>query len=927
MSTARAMLRMQRLEPKDNCFAEFPDEVLGHELDWLALRIGRNAFEEDINNSYPASSGSSASTSVTKESSSTLSGPGDQNHHFWRFSGAFGTERMSIENPSPGNRSTAAAIFLAYRTRLASLTDLSTHSIAPAMEFKSEMVETRNESRQIAALIEATIKTIFSKATKVKKEWETAPTMFWGIDYSSAPGNPWVLKNQRELEGILGLWVWSLKSDPRIETEDQWTKLRRSTASDIKARRIIPTDQGMKPDIGMWLGDDMSAVTKSTLRSISTDLQNESTVWTMSTEPGATKTIQHVPNVNVPNAKILPLLRFFGWKTAGLSQTQDREGLSLWSTPMTGSLKKSCAQEIFAAFLTSVLDIVDNLGPVRVEEDTSIRLENDLVSDIVALFTEMQLGSRLEALLCVMPIVLPRLDIPSAASALAAAKKSANQHRQRKDWKKAERVLQWAWNICRQHQDSDQNVIDGVEDHTPSSEETLDKQATIALCELYRWALIEETSFGKNGISRLEEKKHDQSIPSREVIDQYSPLANQIAQHQASDAEFANMETDCLKTALLFVTLPASDTGSEQKGQALHSAAKHGWVEVALALLELGGEPDFRNKEGRTPLSHAAESGNITVVDDLMRWGSFPNLEDHHQRTPLSYASGAGCYEVVKLLLRDARVPPDQRDAQQRAPLSWAAENGHDAVVRWLLQTGKVEPDMKDTSGESALSFAIGNGHDAVVKWLLETGQVHIETSLLWKAAAQGSDAVVKRLLETGKMEPDRMDWNGESALRLAAANGHEAVVKRLLNTGKVDPDAKSQRGETPLFSAAHYGHDAVAKRLLNTGKVDPDARNNFEYTPLCSAACNGHDAVVKLLLETGKVDPDAKDDGGRTPLLLAAVNDHDTVVERLLETGKVDLDVSDIVGKTPLDYAIEWAGISTQNLIKEAKKKKDLKK
>ncbi|CAG8298775.1 unnamed protein product [Penicillium olsonii] len=929
MSTARAMLRMQRLEPKDNCFAKFPDEVLGHELDWLALRIGRNALDRDTLNSHSAS-GSSYSTSVSKEPSSALSSPGDEDRYFWRFCGASETNRMSIEHPSPSDRSNIAAIFLAYRTRLASLTDLSTRSIAPAMEFKSEMVEARNESRQIAALIEATIKTIFSKAAKVKKEWESAPSMFWGIDCalgkqanqplepqhhtiyleftrdSSAPGNPWVLKNTRELEGILGLWVWSLKSDPRIETEDQWTKLRRSTASDIKARRIIPTDQAMKSDLGMWLGDDMDAVTKSALCSVSTDLHNESTVWTMLTDTRATGMTQHVPIVKVTRAQIIPLLRIFGWKTAKLSQSQDFDGFNVWSTPMTSSLKTSCAQELFASFLTSFLDIVDNFGPVHVEEDTSIRLENGLVSEIIGLFTEMQLGSRLEALFCVMPIVLPRLGVPSAASALAAAKKSANQHRERKDWKKAERVLQWAWSICRQHQNSDQNVIDAVEDHTPSSEETLDKQATVALCELYRWALIEETLFGKNGISRLEEKKHDQSISSREVIDQYSLVANEIAQHQASDAEFANMGTDCLKTALLFVTLPAPDTGREQKGQALHSAAKHGWVEVALALLELGGEPDFRDTEGRTALSHAAESGNFTVVKGLMKWGSFPNLEDHGQRTPLSYASGAGCYEVVKLLLRDARVPPDQRDSWQRTPLSRAAGNGHEDVVRWLLQTGQVDPDREDHRKETPLHAAASHGHHAVVERLLETGRVDPDTqnsygsTPLFCAASNGHDAIVKRLLDTGKVIPDMKNHLGETPLYAAASHSHHAVVERLLGTGKVDPDAKNSYRETPLYSAASKGHDAIVKRLLDTGKVNPDTKNHHGETPLCHAASHGHHAVVERLLGTGKVDPDAKNFDRETPLYSAASKGHDAIVKRLLETGKVDPDMK-ANGRTPL--------------------------
>ncbi|KAJ5864173.1 uncharacterized protein N7529_006089 [Penicillium soppii] len=999
MSIARAMLRMQRLEPKDNCFATFPDEVVGHELDWLALRIGRDVFGEDVVNPDLASLGSSSSTSSSKEPSSTLLSLGDQDQHFWRLCGASGTKsgtkRMSIEHPSPSNRWNAAAILLAYRTRLASLTDSSASSTAPAMEFKSEMVEVRNESRQIAALIEATIKTILSKAAKIKNEWETASSMFWGIDCAlgkqtnqpstpkehtiylefiqdpSAPGSPWVLKNKRELEGILGLWVWSLKSDPRIETVDQWTNFRRSVASDIRARRIIPTDQVMKSDLEIWLGDDMKAITKSALHSQSTGLHDASTVWTMSTDPGVTNLypiIQLAPDVKVPGAKLLPPLRFFGWKTANLSQSQDFKGFNLWSAPMTGSLVTSCAQEVFASFLAGILDIVDNFGPVHVEENESITLENSLVSEIVTLFTEMRLGSKLEALLCVVPLVLPRLEMPSAASALAAAKRSPDQHRERKNWKKAEKVLQWAWNICRQHQHSCTNVIDENEDHGPSSEETLAKQATIALCELYRWALIEEASreFGKNGISRLEERKCDQSVSAREVIDRYFLVANEIAQHQASDADLANMKPNCLKSALLFVTHPASETEREQKGKALCSAAEYGWVEVALALLELGGEPDFRDTNGRTPLSHAAECGNITIVGDLMKWGSFPNSEDHHQRTPLSYASGAGCYEVVKLLLRDARVPPDQRDAQQRTPLSCAAENGHEPVVKWLLETGKVEPDMKDINGQTPLSWAVQNGHDAIVKGLLESGQVNVDTSLLWKGAQKGNDAVVKWLLEIGKVEPDIKDTSGRTALSYAAENGYDTVVKRLLETGKVEPDTKhihgrkllsyaaenvydavvkrlldsgqvnvdtsslwkaaqkgnvavvkwlletgkvepdieSTYGRTALSHTAHKGHDAVVKWLLETGKVELDIENTYGRTPLSYAAATGYDAVVKRLLETGKVEPDIKDTFRRTPLSYAAANGHNAVVKRLLETGKVKPDMMDTSGRTPLSYA-----------------------
>ena len=40
MSVLRARLRMQCLKKEDNLLANDPDEVIGHELDWLALQIG-----------------------------------------------------------------------------------------------------------------------------------------------------------------------------------------------------------------------------------------------------------------------------------------------------------------------------------------------------------------------------------------------------------------------------------------------------------------------------------------------------------------------------------------------------------------------------------------------------------------------------------------------------------------------------------------------------------------------------------------------------------------------------------------------------------------------------------------------------------------------------------------------------------------------
>ncbi|KND93634.1 60 kDa lysophospholipase [Tolypocladium ophioglossoides CBS 100239] len=110
MSAARSALRMQRLKPDANWFAKYPVQVIGHELDWLALRIGRDDIEHDL-------------------------------------------DRKSSDSPSAP-------------TRLAQLTGSPT---APSRNFRIEMVEVRRKAQQLAEAIESAVSIIFSMAEIKRK--------------------------------------------------------------------------------------------------------------------------------------------------------------------------------------------------------------------------------------------------------------------------------------------------------------------------------------------------------------------------------------------------------------------------------------------------------------------------------------------------------------------------------------------------------------------------------------------------------------------------------------------------------------------------------------------------------------------------------------------------------------------------------------
>jgi len=220
----------------------------------------------------------------------------------------------------------------------------------------------------------------------------------------------------------------------------------------------------------------------------------------------------------------------------------------------------------------------------------------------------------------------------------------------------------------------------------------------------------------------------------------------------------------------------------------LHCASFFGIVEVAAALIEVGGSD----------------------IDG----------EGFYEYTPLSWAALNGHEEVVKILLERGEVDPDKENGIGKTPLACAAENGHEGVVKILLEREEVNPDSVDEHGGTPILHAAANGHEGVVKILLEREEV----------------------------DPEQLDQWGHTLLSYAANNGREGIVKILLEREEVDPDKPDKRGRTPLSRAAKNGHEEVVKILLEREEVNPDSADEDGDTPLSFATRRGHEKVVALL-------------------------------------------------------------------------------
>lgn len=152
-------------------------------------------------------------------------------------------------------------------------------------------------------------------------------------------------------------------------------------------------------------------------------------------------------------------------------------------------------------------------------------------------------------------------------------------------------------------------------------------------------------------------------------------------------------------------------------------------------------------------LLNAAREGEETQVQELLDLGVNPNTRDKHERTALILASLEGHLEVVKVLLA-AGADVNTQDRLGYTALMWASDDKHLEVVKVLLAEG-ADVNIQNLSEDTALIEASSGGHPEVVKRLL-----------------------------SARAEVDAQTKYGDTAPMLASRYGHSEVMKVLRAAG-----------------------------------------------------------------------------------------------------------------------------------------------
>ena len=132
---------------------------------------------------------------------------------------------------------------------------------------------------------------------------------------------------------------------------------------------------------------------------------------------------------------------------------------------------------------------------------------------------------------------------------------------------------------------------------------------------------------------------------------------------------------------------------------------------------------------------------------------------------------------------------------------------------------------------------------------------------LLLVAGEAGNLEGVRALLAHSKIDVNAPDAMGASALwaPIADTPNSATILALLLADARVDPNRTDELGNTALSELAYFGSPEVVKVLVADPRVDANLPNNRGETPLFKAASKSL-ANVQVLLESGRVKVGAKE-------------------------------------------------------------------
>lgn len=919
MTVIRSSSHIQRHTSND---IKAPDEIEGHELDWLAKDLnGCTAWYIMSVRVVPA--GEEDITPPRIPTSEINSGTGNWllRHLMISRLGRFitkpeGSQQESIAlTTTIGNIDIATSV-MQTRARLASLS-------------QTWILQDRTQVRILQNAIEASISDIYSKMT-LRDDWIYAKEFRWTIavkaraqtfsvshveliirrvEDQNGGWSPWIVV-EGQMEAVYCLWMASLAEEDSKRAMDGLRRYKNSRCIDLASQEN--TDE-----YNLW--SCRGTACEVALLSLDT--------------------------------------RYFGHTKEFVPTSQ------YLCTNTEADLGSLCAQHIYSTFVSEIVEIVADVGGTTelcVTDSTAgattisesnygewlrLRPKNTNIDSLAITFHESQLGTIEEAYSMIIPALRNSGIIPNVVQHV---RKSAGRFEREERWIASIRLDQWIYS----------NLRPATPDRLQLSAEIENRRVRLTLWLLKNARAAAADSTDLWDAAYLACKDIRETSPARTVSLlnlwktqrklKYPTDSDDIFQTTLSSAKALCDEGRYSLDILIEFFWFAIEEGRHAAVEAIamsvyNSLSSERRTEVTEVLRALRQKMNvFMHIDGLQTYLDNPECLKRAAMQDVTSNGCgninhsnvpLDLLLITNWRTPLQAAAGAGHLQTVRRLLTaeaDVNAPAAKRAG--RTALQAAAEGGFLDIVNLLLENdADVDAQPSKIHGQTALQAAAGAGHLDVVQRLLEEhADVDAKPSdngrtALQAAAEGGHLEIVRLLIEDGvaDVDQDAAPYGGRTALQAAVEAGHFDVMELLLeNVASIVADPAGYKGRTVLQAAAEAGHVQVVRDMLKEEPTEVNAKPAKSYgrTALQAAAGAGQLEVMELLLDAGaKVNAAPAPEYGRTALQAAAEAGHLQIVKRLLASGaEVNTGGSKYGGRTALQAAASSGHIGIVQILLE---------
>ncbi|KAJ5820153.1 hypothetical protein N7474_005744 [Penicillium riverlandense] len=730
------------------------------------------------------------------------------------------------QNHAPRTTTTSVASkLIRTRIRLAELTSNPHHGINDAWED----LPIRRVTRNLARTIEATMDLLSTWSNNLEKSFDFKITLecerldekpldvvpeIYTFRLSRSPDTgKWRIK-QANLEAVLGLWTWSLTKSKAAWRQPTLTRL-----------------------VGL---------SEAEAREEETDLYFQKWIFRQ-------RQARFLPSKLINSSRQL-----FGFHPEKPVTENSQESFSSQSTLCVdmdilavitdNDVETMAAQDIYIHFLKKAFETFKELGghvDLIPGARGSYLAYNSRLEDLVRCFESSNLGSREDALLCIIPVLKNRGILPGLSGDSANVRKRTEELVEKGNWQAAVSLVSW---LCHRSDGSDfeksvyklaflchRKMLGGMDENAQKVMTPGQKEGFGQICKLLSSDM--RADFFKSRVV----VRPANWMESKSRIDWWNAFSEQLG----------------------WITWQASV--NVESAQWLQPVLKSLRVHPTLRYPK---EPEIKAEE--TP--RAVRALSLDLTKSL--------LEDTEESEPVFVAKTAKEYTA--------------HTSQLQLGLEWAVNNGYFLLVylmfvRWMDFAAKYKVPATKTTIQNAFVAAAKSRCDWAVKVLLQHDAA-METendngvAAFHELVNGGYAKACQVLLENGQ-DPNRKGPHNLRALSIAATSGHLDVIKVLLDYG-ADLEYQQSFGSTALaWASQHNQFDAVDMLLSYGANIETCAPDGA--TPLLSAVEDDHFQMVKFLLEKG-ANINACDNEGENAVMIAAGRGHANILRFLLAKGAV---------------------------------------